>query len=201
MLQIKSQYKIAKRLGASIFEKTQSQKFSLSEARTRKVKKRGRGLSDFGKQMLEKQKVRYTYGLSEHQFRRYINEAMKFIDSPAALNSALELRLDNVVYRAGLASTRRAARQMVTHGHLTVNGRKMNTPSHGLKKGDAFAVRAGSKQSALFMSKEEGAGTRAVPAWIAYNAPTLSGTIIAMPTHNANEVGFDYKTVFEFYSR
>lgn len=199
MLQIKSKYKIAKRLGANIFEKTQSQKFSLSEARTQKVKRRGRGLSDFGKQMLEKQKVRFTYGLSEHQFRRYVNEAMRVIDSPTAIHQALESRLDMVAYRAGLAPTRRAARQMVSHGHLTVNGRRMNTPSHRLQVGDVFGVREGSKKSVLFVAEDE--NRKAVASWLSFDVKTMMGKVLALPPYNPIEVGFDYPTVFEFYSR
>lgn len=200
MLQIKSKFKIAKRLGAGIFEKTQSQKFTLSEARSSKMKRRGRGLSDYGKQMLEKQKVRYTYGLSEHQFRRYIDEATKVIDSPAAIHAALELRLDNVVYRSGLALTRRAARQMVTHGHIIVNGRRMNTPSHRLHTGDTFAVREGSKRSILF-AKAEDENTRMPASWLTFDAVAMSGTVTGIPLYNSVEAGFDYPTVFEFYSR
>jgi len=202
MLRVRSKFKIAKRLGAGIYEKTQSQKFVLSEARSQKNKKggRGRGLSDYGKQMLEKQKVRYTYGLTEHQFRRYINEAMKVIDSPSAIHAALELRLDSVVYRAGLAPTRNAARQMVGHGHIMVNGRRANTPSMKISINDTFAVREGSKLSTLFAPKEEGVGM-AVPTWLSFDSGTLSGKVLAVPQYTAGTAGFDYPTVFEFYSR
>ncbi|MBI4068251.1 30S ribosomal protein S4 [Candidatus Kaiserbacteria bacterium] len=201
MLRVRSKFKVAKRLGAGVYEKTQSQKFVLSEARTAKVKKgRGRGLSDYGKQMLEKQKVRYTYGLTEHQFRRYINEAMKVIDSPAAIHAALELRLDSIVYRAGLAPTRSAARQMVSHGHITVNGRRDNTPSRRMHVGDTFSVREGSKRSALFAPKEEGVGM-ATPTWLEFDRSTLMGKVLAVPSYTAGIAGFDYPTVFEFYSR
>src|SRR5262249_14892440 len=126
-----SKYKLAKRLGASIFEKTQSQKFAIAAERSAKNKKRSRGASEFGKQLLEKQKVRVTYGISERQFSNYIEDAMASkAGAPAEmLHRALELRLDNVCYRLGLASTRRAARQMVSHGHITVNGVKTTIPS------------------------------------------------------------------------
>ena len=137
-------YKLAKRLGASIFEKTQGQKFALSQERSAMNKKggRGRGPSEFGKQLLEKQKVRVTYGLSESQFSSYVRTAM---DSHGAnpseiLHRHMEMRLDNIVYRIGLASTRRFARQMVSHGHITVNGKKSTIPSQTIKIGDVIAV-------------------------------------------------------------
>src|SRR3989344_9636802 len=108
-------YKICKRLGASVFEKCQTQKFQLAEANKPRKQSRGkRGGSDFGAQLLEKQKARFTYGLSESQFSRYVHEAMerKGKDSALGLLARLESRLDNVIYRSGFVKTRRAARQM-----------------------------------------------------------------------------------------
>src|SRR3989344_6723542 len=108
-------YKTAKRLGASVFEKAQTQKFALSADRSARTKRRGRGrTSEYGKQMLEKQKVRVTYGLPEKQFRSYIEKALaaKGTKPVEKLHEALELRLDNVAWRLGLAPTRRAAPQM-----------------------------------------------------------------------------------------
>ncbi|MBI2048438.1 MAG: 30S ribosomal protein S4 [Parcubacteria group bacterium] len=201
MLRVTSKFKIGKRLGAGVYEKCQSQKFVLSETRTQKSRKsRPRALSDYGKQMLEKQKVRYTYGLTEHQFRRYIDEAMKVTDSPAAIHAALELRLDSVIYRAGLAPTRNAARQMVGHGHITVNGRRDNTPSRRMQVGDTFSVREGSKSSTLFAPREEGTGTP-VPAWLSFDRSKLAGSVVQVPPYSPTTVGFDYPTVFEYYSR
>ena len=109
-------YKIAKRLGASVFEKAQTQKFALSADRSAKNKKRSRGRqSEYGKQMLEKQKVRMTYGLPERQFRNYVQKALSTVHTAKPserLHELLELRLDNVVWRLGLTQTRRGARQM-----------------------------------------------------------------------------------------
>ena len=122
-------YKIAKRLGASVFEKAQTQKFALSADRSAKNKKRSRGgrQSEYGKQMLEKQKVRVTYGLPERQFRNYVRKALTAHSAKPTdrLHELLELRLDNVVWRLGLASTRRGARQMVAHGHVMVGDKKI----------------------------------------------------------------------------
>src|SRR6185369_3834843 len=106
-------YKICKRLGASVFEKCQTQKFQLAEARAPRKTKGRRGGRDFGLQLLEKQKARFTYGLTEGQFSRYVNESMEGrTNSAQALLNRLESRLDKVVYRAGFVKTRRAARQM-----------------------------------------------------------------------------------------
>ncbi len=202
MLIVKSKYKIAKRLGAAVFEKTQSQKFALSEARAKKP--RGRGASDYGKQLLEKQRVRFTYGLSEKQLSNYAAAAFEEKDPTLALHKALEMRADNVAYKAGFASTRRAGRQMVSHGHLTVNGVRITTPSYRLKKGDVLAVREGSRKSALFASlanETEGGDKRNVPAWLASDYSLLKAEVKGEPTYNVVEAGLDYATVFEFYSR
>ncbi|MBP9669212.1 MAG: 30S ribosomal protein S4 [Candidatus Pacebacteria bacterium] len=200
MLQITSKYRIAKRLGAAIFEKTQSQKFSLAEARALKNGKRRRPLSDFGKQLLEKQKSRFTYGLLEHQFARYVGKAMDEGQPAAALHRMLETRLDSVAYRLGLASTRRAARQIVTHGHLTVNGKRMNVPSHSLRIGDVIGVREGSKTSALFAGIAE-KEQHNPPSWLTFDPATLKGTVTALPTYVPGEGAADYAQVIEFYSR
>src|SRR3989338_1959876 len=126
MLLIKSKYKIAKRLGAGVFEQTQTQKFALSEARTKNTKERRgrRGGSDYGRQLLKKQKLRHPYGLSEPQLSNYVKASFALKGPSLSLHRALELRADNVVYRSGLAPTRRASRQMVSHGHITVNGKR-----------------------------------------------------------------------------
>ena len=201
MLPVKSKFKIAKRLGASIFEKTQSQKFALSEARGRKP--RGRGASDFGRQMLEKQRVRYTYGLLEKQLSRYVKSATEAEVPSVALHKSLEMRADSIAYRAGLASTRRAARQMVSHGHLTVNGRRITTPSYALRKGDVLAVREGSRSSALFagLADEKAENTRTIPSWLAVDVNLLRAEVVGEPAYNPVESSLDYSTVFEYYSR
>jgi len=201
MLLVKSKYKIAKRLGAGIFEKTQTQKFALSESRAKKP--RGRNVSDYGRQLIEKQKVRFTYGLSERQLSNYAHTAFKEKDPSAALNTALELRADSAIYRAGLASTRRAARQMVSHGHIVVNGVRITTPSYRLKKGDVITVREGSRTSPLFASLADvnPESTRSVPKWIDFDVKTLRAEIKDMPAYSSVDMGLDYPTVFEFYSR
>lgn len=206
MLQVKSKYKIAKRLGAAVFEKTQSQKFALSEARSKASKKtsmRRGGGSDYGKQLLEKQRVRYTYGLSERQLSNYAEKAFAQPDPSKTLHQSLELRADSTVYRAGLAPTRRAARQIVSHGHVTVNGTRITTPSHHLRKGDVIAVREGSRTSPLFASlaEEKEETGRAIPSWLKVDLPLMRAEVEGEPAYEGAESGLDYATVFEFYSR
>jgi small subunit ribosomal protein S4 len=204
MLIVKSKYKVAKRLGAAVFEKTQTQKFALSEARSAASKKRGgRGGSDYGRQLLEKQRVRYTYGLSERQLSNYAAAAFEEKDPSASLHKALEMRADNVVYRAGFASTRRAARQAVSHGHITVNGTRITTPSYALKKGDVVAIREGSRKSPLFAglveAKEE--QTRTIPQWLKVDLSLMKAEVAGELQYTPADVALDYATVFEFYSR
>jgi small subunit ribosomal protein S4 len=202
-MKIGPKFKIAKRLGAPIFEKTQTQKFALSEARGgRNSKRRPGAMSDYKRQLIEKQKMRFSYGVSEKQLRRYVDEAMAKSHQPAGLLVArLEQRLDNVVYRAGLAKTRQMARQMVSHGHVVVNGRKMTIPSHKMTPGDAFTVREGSKQSALFENFADNHQAAGVPGWMSFDAKKLTGSITATPTYEPSETLFDPAQVLEYYSR
>lgn len=205
MLLIKSKYKIAKRLGAGIFEKTQTPKFALAESRSPRKMSRGArgGGGDYGRQLLEKQRVRFTYGLSEKQLSNYAHEAFEQANPSAALFRALEMRADNAVYRAGLALTRRAARQIVSHGHITVNGTRITTPSYKVKKGDVLAVRDGSRTSPLFATLAEKAkeGEVRATAWIPLDTSLLRAEVASEPTFSAGEIGLDFATVFEFYSR
>lgn len=200
MLPIKSKYKIAKRLGASIFEQTQSQKFALSEARAKKPRGRGRGASDYGRQLLEKQRVRFTYGITESQLSRYVKSAYTAVNPSGTLHAMLEMRVDSVIYRAGFTPTRRAARQLVSHGHIMVNGVRTTIPSHPLKKGDVLTVREASRRGPLFASLSESTDSR-VPQWLTVDRQALTIEVSGVPTYGAAETMLDYKTVFEFYSR
>lgn len=203
-MKIGPKYKIAKRLGAPVFEKTQTQKFAISEARGARQKKGGRpgGASDYKRQHIEKQKMRMVYGITEKQLRRYVDEALLRNTAPIQdLVGRLELRLDNVVHRLGLAKTRRLARQMVSHGHITVNGRRLNIPSYKVRVGDIIAVREGSKQSPLFTNITEALATYRSPAWLALDMKTLSGSVKAVPAYEPTETLFDPQQVLEFYSR
>lgn len=203
-MKIGPKFKIAKRLGAPIFEKTQTQKFALSEARASKTRTRGRrpgAMSDFKRQLIEKQKMRFSYGISEKQLRRYVDDSVERGDQPIAdLMTRLESRLDNVTYRLGLAKTRQAARQMVSHGHILVNGRRMTVPSHKVRIGDVISVREGSRDSGLFTTiTEDHAGT--VPSWLSFDLKKMSGEKKSEPAYDPSEILFDPQLVLEYYSR
>lgn len=201
-MKIGPKYKIAKRLGAPIFEKTQTQKFALSQARGgRKLKRPGQA-SDYKRQLTEKQKMRFTYGITEKQLRRYVDEATEKSHQPIALlMERLESRLDNAVYRLGLAKTRRLARQIVSHGHIWVNGKRISIPSHRVKVNDVIAVREGSKQTGLFIQIAETHEAAAVPAWLSLDIKKLSATVTGLPVYNPAETLFDPEQVMEYYSR
>ena len=204
-MKIGPKYKIAKRLGASVFEKTQTQKFAIAEERAARNKKgRRQNQTEFGKQLLEKQKVRMTYGLSEKQFSNYVATATSTHGKPPAetLHRLLELRLDNVAYRLGLAPTRRAARQMVSHGHLTVNGVKTTIPSRAMKIGDVIAVRDGSKSAVLFENFAEKFAERpTLSPWLSWDPKTMKGSVNEVPTEEAASPAGDLVAVLSFYSR
>lgn len=202
-MKIGPKFKIAKRLGAPIFEKTQTQKFALSEARRGKVRTRRPGtMSDYKRQLIEKQKMRFSYGISEKQLRRYVDEAIAKSQQPIAqLISRLECRLDNVVYRLGLAKTRLMARQMVSHGHIVVNGKRFTVPSHKVSKGDVITIREGSKNARLFENLGEQHESAAVPNWLSFDAKKMEGTVTGEPTYEPSETLFDPEQVLEFYSR
>lgn len=202
-MKIGPKFKIAKRLGAPIFEKTQTQKFALAEGKQGRTAKRRPGqASDYKRQLIEKQKMRFTYGITEKQLRRYVDEALAKDNQPIEnLFTRLELRLDNAVYRLGLAKTRRFARQMVSHGHITVNGKRMTVPSHKVKLNDVIAVREGSKQSALFLNFAETHEAAAVPGWLSFDSKKLEGKVTGTPSYSGAETFFDPEQVFEYYSR
>lgn len=196
-------YKIARRLRAPIFEKTQTQKYALREARKAKTMKLAQK-TEYGLAMNEKQKARLTYGLVERQFAKYVEEsiAKKGVKSTQALFERLEKRIDNVVYRLGLAVTRRFARQMVSHGHITLNGKRVTIPSIQIKKGDVVGVREGSLKSGLFNTLEERMKTHTAPAWLTFDVTKKSGTVVGEPSlETQKDLLFNLDTVIEFYSR
>ncbi len=194
-------YKIARRLGANIFEKTQSAKFALrQERKAGKGPQRPKG--QFATQMLEKQKARLSYGVAERQFKKYVKEsAAKKGNTTQALFLRLESRLDNVVYRLGFAATRLAARQMVSHGHITVDGKKVTIPSYSTVVGEKISVRAGSQNKALFVSLDDKMKTVKIPSWLSYDADKRIATVEAAPKYVPTEHLFNLGQVIEFYSR
>src|SRR3989344_2735520 len=199
-------YKIAKRLGVSVFEKAQTQKFALSAERSAKNKQRGgRGRqSEYGKQMLEKQKVRVTYGMPERQFRNYVRKALSavHVTKPSErLHELLEMRLDNVVWRLGLASTRRAARQMVAHGHVMVGKKKSRVPSQALSVGDRISVREFSREHGVLVGFSERFAERPLPSWLTWDPKSMEGEVMERPTSASADTAGDLVAVLSFYTR
>ena len=147
--------------------------------------------------------MRFSYGITESQLRRYVDEsiAKKGHQPIAVLMDRLETRLDNTVYRLGLAKTRQFARQMVSHGHIIVNGKRLNVPSHKVRVGDIITIREGSKSSVMFAEMAEKHEATSVPNWLTFDAKKLEGTVKAAPVFIPTEALFDPEQVMEFYSR
>lgn len=195
-------YKTARRLGNNIFDKTQGEKFLNREAR-RKVEKKSRPKSDFGLQMLEKQKAKVTYGVSERMFAKYVKSILDKAgaNSPEKLISILESRLDNVVYRLGLAPTRQSARQMVSHGHIKVNGVKITIPSYSVHLSDKITIRENSSKKGLFLNLDEKLKNFTVPAWLSFDITKKEAKVQGAPKLTPIEINFDPAVVLNFYSR
>ena len=200
-MQIGPRYKKARYLGSPVFRKTQTQKYALRSQETKGGKRRG-PKSEYGRQMLEKQKARYSYGVSGGQFSKYVKLALQTTgDNAKNLLMILEGRLDNVVLRAGFAQSRSAARQMVSHGHIMVNGVKITIPSYEVSIGDKITIREGSKNKAIFTKLDEGLKEIKAPAWISVNPETKEIKIEGEPAVDVTELLFDVKSVLEFYTR
>ena len=163
---------------------------------------RRRKVSDYAMQLREKQKTRRIYGVLERQFRRYYHEAQRRSGLTGEnLLAVLESRLDNIVYRLGLADSRAHARQLVQHGHFTVNGRKTNIPSFLVRPIDLVGVRPESRRAKYFKERRELLGKREVPAWLSLDVETLDGRVLALPTRQEIDVSVEEQLIVEFYSR
>ena len=162
---------------------------------------RRKKVSEYGAQLKEKQKVKFVYGILEKQFHKYYLKAanMKGITGDNMLR-LLELRLDNVVYRLGLAKTRRMARQIVVHGHIRVNGQKVDIPSYSVKVGDVITLRQKSAELEMFKVLREGTST-VTPKWLTFDAPNLTGTVAARPAREDIDLQLQENMIVEFYSR
>lgn len=153
-------------------------------------------------QLREKQKARYTYGVLEKQFHGYYKEAIRRTGkSGDNLLQQLESRLDNVVYRAGLARTRRAARQLVVHGHFLVNGKKVNVPSYKVSPHDVIDVRPKSQELTPFVIARETHGERPVPGWLEVLPGSLRVLVHQLPTRQQIDVPFNEQLIIEYYSK
>ena len=192
-------YKVSRRLQTPLFEKCQSQKFVIREQRREPKRRRG-SVSEYGKQLAEKQKLRYLYGISERSLKNYVKQAMAVRggSTEALLIEALERRLDNIVYRMGLASTRRMARQLVSHGHFTVNDRKATIPSRRVATTDAIGVREGSTTTKLFQQTLATSIRPTVP-WLSWDPKAKKGTLSGMPASTDDIISL--AAILEYYSR
>jgi small subunit ribosomal protein S4 len=163
---------------------------------------RRRKVSEWGSQLREKQKARYLYGVLERQFRKTFSEAERGHGvTGETLYQLLERRLDNVVYRLGFASSRSQARQLVRHGHITINGKKTDIPSMLIKQGDVIAFKESSTQRDFVKAIGEKAAGVSIPSWLSIDRENLKGTILSLPSRGDSEIFFDEKLVVEFYSR
>ncbi|HZT43474.1 MAG TPA: 30S ribosomal protein S4 [Chthonomonadaceae bacterium] len=162
-----------------------------------------RKITEYGQQLREKQKLRRIYRVLENQFRNYLDEALRRPGVTGEnLLQLLETRLDNVIYRLGLASSRAQARQMVSHRHFTVNGGRVNIPSYILKPGDVVGVHESMFSSGAIKEARERIHTRrGVPEWLDFNAQTLEGRVVAMPTRDQIDTNVREQLIIEFYSR
>jgi len=204
-MKIGPKYKICRRVGDRVFGKCDSEKFEMSPPKSSLKSKRGgrRNVSEYGQQLIEKQKVRYTYGINEKQFSNYVKDSVsKHGVNPAEeLYGKLERRLDNVVHRLGLSGSRMHARQMVSHGHIKVNGRKMNIPSYSVKQGDVISVKDRTKEGPMISELSEKLKIQQLPNWIVFDPKKFEAKIQGSPKLEASESTFNLKAVIEFYSR
>lgn len=159
-------------------------------------------MSEYGLRLREKQKLRRFYGLTESQFSTVYEKATK-LEGQTGHNflQLLERRIDNVVYRLGFGVSRSQARQLVAHGHFTVNGRKLDIPSALLKPGDVITVAEGSREVVLLKENSEAAAVRSIPAWLSFNPDSMAGNVLTVPIREQIEVPVNEQLVVEFYAR
>lgn len=159
-------------------------------------------MSGYGLQLREKQKAKLIYGILERQFRKYFEEVLRQKgDTGALLLQNLERRLDNVVYRLGFATTRAQARQLVTHGHIHVNGSLVNIPSYRVVIGEVITVRPQSKDKKYFEPIKKTIESYTQPAWLELDKEHMTGKVLALPTKEDTERMVDLQLIVEFYSR
>ena len=158
-------------------------------------------VSEYGTQLKEKQKVKFVYGVLEKQFHRYYLKAanMKGITGENLLK-LLELRLDNVIYRLGIAKTRRMARQIIVHGHILVNGKKVDIPSFRVKAGDVIAVKEASASKERFKKISE-QSARPLPKWLTFDLEQLQGAVVALPDRDDIDLTIEEHYIVELYSK
>jgi len=203
--------KICRRLGTKLFlkgERCLSPKCALVKKPYppgMKGKRRRRGISEYGKELREKQKLRNWYNLRERQFRKYVKEVLekrgRVEDAGALLIKKLAMRLDNVVFRLGFASSRIKARQLVSHNHFLINGKKINIPSYQVKKGDRISLAPNSQKKAVFQNINIILKKHEPPSWLKLNVEKSEGEIVSEPTLEEVAPPAEISTIFEYYSR
>ena len=194
-------FKKCRRFGSTIYEKCSSAKYALSEEKRKFSGARPKRPSEYGLKLIEKQKLRLSYGLKEKKLSAYIFDAINSSDETyQKIYENLETRLDNVIYRLGLAETRAMAKQMVSHGHFMLNGRKFNIPSYAVKVGDKITVREGSKDRA-FLREIDKKDLRKMPKWLSFDFKALAGEITGKPEFDVKDNEFNFAQIIEFYTR
>lgn len=203
--------KICRRIGAKLFlkgERCLSPKCPIIKRPYppgQKGKRRPSALSEYGKELREKQKLKNWYNLKERQFRKYVKEVLKkrtkVQDPGDLLIKKLESRLDNVVFRMGFASSRKHSRQLVSHGHFLVNGKRVDIPSFQTKKGDIVSLRPNSFKKSVFQNLAAIVKKSQPPSWIKLNIEKLQAEIAGLPTLEEAAPPAEVSAIFEFYSR
>ena len=192
-------YRKSRRLGFSVLE-TGKELTKKPFAPGQHGQKRGKKLSNYGEQLHEKQKVRFMYGLNEKQFKKTFEKAKKLKGVLGEdFLKLLESRLDNIVYRIGFANTRKAARQIVNHGHILVNGKKVDIPSYQVSPGDVISLREKSLNHPVILSSLEALGRRV--EFISYDESKLAGTYLRYPERSELNAEIDEALIVEFYNK
>lgn len=198
----KPKFKICRRLGPGVYDKCQTAKFSATTGKmATAASRRPKAPTEYGAQLIEKQRIRFSYGITERQLSNYVKKAslVKGAGSPEKLYEGLESRLDNAVYRMGLGVSRRACRQMVSHGHFIVNNKRVTIPSYELKSGDVIKIREGSKAKKIFSNIATNLKDYHSPVWLSFDLTNMEGKILDKPKNTESFI--DLNAVLEFYSR
>src|SRR3989344_1102016 len=174
----KPKFKICRRLGPGVYDKCQTSKFSASTGKMGlRGARRPKAPSEYGIQLIEKQKIRFSYGISERQLSNYVKKVsnIKGAGTAQMLFEGLESRLDNVIYRMGLGASRRATRQMVSHGHFVINNHRVTVPSYEVKTGDVVKIREGSRVKKIFENLTERLKDYNTPSWVSFDLNNMEG--------------------------
>ena len=208
-MKLYSPSKISRRLGERFFFKAERDSSSKSAMIKRPYppgahgKSRRRAISEFGAELQEKQKIMYLYGLNDKQLKKYVqfSSRVKGKTKTRTLLERLEMRLDSVVYRLGLAHSRRIARHMVSYGHIFLNGKPSKTPSQLLSVGDSISIRESSRSNPLFEGLKVRLNKYQPPEWLGVNSEEAAGTILRPPSETDNLILQNLSKVIEYYSR